>query len=199
VAVFLGTQSPGCGYDNGFRTYSMGYLQSLIDTFRDRFTVVVIGQSQVRTPAEMDVYREMLARDPAIVDLVDKTSLDELLALMDRFALVVSCDSSPIHLALARGTPVVGLYVHEGAFRMAPRMVNDRFVAINSAPPCFQYSWRWKFFCESCRDADTRAYYCHNKAFEFGVDRIPVSQVDAAARHLLGTSPHLAPTSGEQP
>lgn len=45
-----------------------------------------------------------------IVDLINKTSLVELAALLKRCHLLVSCDSGPMHLAVAVGTPVVAIF-----------------------------------------------------------------------------------------
>lgn len=184
LALFLGSNSVGCGADEGFRTYSIQYVERLIDHFAARYTVVVIGQSQMKNPAEQATYRDLIARRPHVIDLVDRTSLDELVALMDRFAVVVTCDSSPVHIARARGVPVVGLYVSDASYRLGPRLEYEGLIGLNSEPPCFKYSWRWKFFCLTCRDHNSRAAYCVNDAFTFGVDRIPVSSIDNALRKL---------------
>ena len=48
MAIFLGANSVGCGADEGFRTYSIDYLERLVQHFYGEFTIVVIGQSQVR-------------------------------------------------------------------------------------------------------------------------------------------------------
>jgi len=188
LALFLGSNSIGCGADEGFRTYSIDYVERLIDHFTDRFTVVMIGQSQMRNTAEQSRYREMISQRPHVIDLVDRTSLDELIALMDRFAVIVTCDSSPVHLARARGVPVVGLYVSDASYRLGPRLEYDGLIGLNSQPPCFKYSWRWKFFCLSCRDAASRSSYCVNRAFVFEVDQISMSRVDDAIAKLQVTT-----------
>ena len=66
---------------------------------------------------------------------------------MNAIQILVTCDSSPVHIALARGVPVVGVYVNDATFRMSPTLENEHFICLNSIPPCFAYSWRWKFFC----------------------------------------------------
>ena len=185
LGIFLGTNSVGRGADEGYRTYSLPKLVEMAEHFAARFTIVVFGQSQMRTDDELSRYRRLLAERPEVIDLVDRTSIDELPALIERFAAVITCDSSPVHLALARRVPVVALYVTEATFRMGPVLETDAFVAINSAPPCFAYSRRWKFFCQSCRDDSTRARYCFNDVFVFGVDRIPISDIDRAISRLV--------------
>ena len=185
LALFLGSNSVGCGADEGFRTYSMDFLERVIEHFSSRFTVVVIGQSSVRTADEQARYQSILGAHGSVVDLVDKTTLPELACVIDRCDVLVACDSSPIHLALARRTPAVALYVLEGSFRLGPQMEYEGVIALNSASPCFNYTWRWKYFCRSCRNPQTRAAYCTESTFAFGVDRIPLQRIDDAVTRLL--------------
>ena len=49
-------------------------------------------------------------RTPAL-DLVGRTNLCELTALLARAALIICGDSGPLHIAVAVGTPVIGLMV----------------------------------------------------------------------------------------
>jgi ADP-heptose:LPS heptosyltransferase len=56
------------------------------------------------------VSKESLDVNENIINMVNKTSLPELAALLKRAALVVSGDSGPMHLAAAVGTPVVALF-----------------------------------------------------------------------------------------
>lgn len=61
--------------------------------------VVLVGLSQ-----------KVLDENDDIINMINKTSLVELGALLKRCALVVSGDSGPMHLAAAVGTPVVALF-----------------------------------------------------------------------------------------
>ncbi len=56
----------------------------------------------------------------AIVDLVGKTSLKRLLALLERAVALVCPDSGPAHMGTAVGTPVVGLYSSTNPDRAGP-------------------------------------------------------------------------------
>ena len=58
--------------------------------------------------------------DTNTIDLVGRTSLPQLLALLTRCAALVSPDSGPVHLATAVGTPVVGLYAVSNIRRTGP-------------------------------------------------------------------------------
>jgi Glycosyltransferase family 9 (heptosyltransferase) len=163
----------------------MDYIERVVEHFSERFVVVMIGQSSVRTAQERNQYYDMLRAHPTVIDLVDKTTLQELACVIDQLEVVIACDSSPVHLALARGVPVVALYVLEGSFRLGPRLEYETIIALNSAAPCFYYTWRWKYFCRACRDPHTRAAYCDQNTYAFGVDRISIHRVDDAVRRVL--------------
>jgi len=45
-----------------------------------------------------------------IINMINKTTILELAALLKRCSLLVSCDSGPVHLAAAVGTPVIALF-----------------------------------------------------------------------------------------
>jgi heptosyltransferase I len=60
-----------------------------------------------------------LAKAP-VTDLVGKTSLKELFALLGRATALVSPDSGPIHMGTAAGIPVIGIYATTNPDRAGP-------------------------------------------------------------------------------
>ncbi|MCC5793958.1 MAG: glycosyltransferase family 9 protein [Chromatiales bacterium] len=62
------------------------------------------------------------------VDLVGRTSLKQLLALIAESDLVITPDSGPAHMATAAGTPVVGLYASSNPLRTGPWSCQDLVV-----------------------------------------------------------------------
>lgn len=56
----------------------------------------------------------------ALTNVVGKTSLLQLLALIGKVDLLISPDSGPAHMATAQGTPVIGLYAIHNPLRTAP-------------------------------------------------------------------------------
>jgi heptosyltransferase-2 len=48
--------------------------------------------------------------DAYAINLVGKTSLRELMAVISRAKLVISCDSSPVHIANALDVPAITIY-----------------------------------------------------------------------------------------
>ena len=55
-----------------------------------------------------------------VIDLVGKTSLKQLMALLGRATALISPDSGPVHMGTAAGTPVIGLYATTNPDRAGP-------------------------------------------------------------------------------
>lgn len=54
------------------------------------------------------------------VNLVGQSSLRQLFALLKSANLVLAPDTGPVHMAVAAGTPVIGLYAHSNPARTGP-------------------------------------------------------------------------------
>ncbi len=80
--------------------------------------VVLIGSP---TPAEKQYgdQIEQLLQMP-VINLIGKTGLKELLAILKRATLVLAPDSGPAHMATAVGTSVIGLYATTNPSRARP-------------------------------------------------------------------------------
>ena len=82
------------------------------------FTIVICGG-----PTEME---QKLALDITsycdfeVINLVAKTSLKQLLAVLKEAQMVLAPDTGPAHMAVCVGTPVIGLYVHSNPRRTGP-------------------------------------------------------------------------------
>jgi heptosyltransferase I len=62
---------------------------------------------------------------PAPLDLIGKTSLKQLLALIQAARFVLCPDSGPAHMATTVGTPVIGLYATSNRWRTGPYFSQD--------------------------------------------------------------------------
>ncbi len=73
------------------------------------------------TPLERD-YAATISRDAScdVLNLAGRTTLKQLLALIERATVIVCPDSGPAHMATAVGTPVVGLYASSNPERTGP-------------------------------------------------------------------------------
>jgi len=73
------------------------------------------------TQLEHDTAEKILALcQTTPLNLVGKTSLDELLALLQRANIVIAPDTGPVHIASALGTPTIGLYASTNPQRAGP-------------------------------------------------------------------------------
>jgi heptosyltransferase I len=82
---------------------------------------------------------EQLA-ESKIVNVVGKTSLKELQALLDRAVAVISPDTGPAHMANAAGTPVIGLYASSNPERTGP--YSFRELTVNRYPDAVRQAFQ---------------------------------------------------------
>lgn len=71
------------------------------------------------------------------INLVGKTSLKEMLAVLKRASAVVSPDTGPAHMATAVGTPVIGLYAGSNPSRTGPYLSQQ--TTVNRYPETLQH------------------------------------------------------------
>ncbi len=71
--------------------------------------------------AEAEAAAAIVAASPVpVTNLQNRTTLKELLALIQRARVLMSPDSGPVHMATAVGTPVIGLYATTNPDRAGP-------------------------------------------------------------------------------
>ena len=80
-------------------------------------TVLVGGQTELEKNAAAQIIKYSQVK---ILDLMGKTNLKALLAVIDGAELVIAPDSGPIHMAAARGKPALGLYATSNPARTGP-------------------------------------------------------------------------------
>jgi heptosyltransferase I len=83
-----------------------------------------------------------------VTNLIGRTSLKQLLCLIERAGVVLCPDSGPAHMATAVGTPVVGLYASSNRHRTGPwasqHLVVDRYPdAVREEFGCEVSGIRW--------------------------------------------------------
>lgn len=94
-----------------------------------------IGCRVVLTGGRSDLeieYGNALCATGTVENLIGKTSLKELLALIDNADLVICPDSGPAHMATAVNTPVLGLYATSNPARTGP--FASRELTVNRYP-----------------------------------------------------------------
>ena len=140
--------------------------------------VCLIG-SEVDRPAAVRALALSTERDP-VVNLAGRTSLPQLWELLRRAALVVTCDTGPMHLARAVGAPIVGLFGASDPAVTGPYPGGDERkgpVAIVRVPPP----------CSPCERRD-----CNRPRHDCMEDITVALAFDAVARALEAPAPARA-------
>lgn len=122
VLVNLGASKP----ENRWSPERFGQLAAACGRALDA-PLVLTGGAEDRPAAERALAADGAAQGRA-VDLVGRTDLRQLYHLMDGARLAVSCDTGPMHLAAARGLPVVALFGPADERRTGPWGAGHRVV-----------------------------------------------------------------------
>ncbi|MBT0586755.1 glycosyltransferase family 9 protein [Alteromonas sp. SM 2104] len=77
-------------------------------------------------------------------NLIGKTSLKQLLAVLANARCVLAPDTGPAHMATTVGTPVVGLYAHSNPRRTGPYHDISRVVSVYDQVVEAQYGKHWR-------------------------------------------------------
>jgi len=103
-----------------FRNWSIDNYAAVADQFVDRYAgaIVLTGGP---TELEREYGAEIAAKTRSQpINLIGKTSLKQLLAILARATVLTCPDSGPAHMATTVGTPVVGLYATSNPDRTGP-------------------------------------------------------------------------------
>lgn len=109
-------------------------------------------------------------RHPAL-DLAGKLSLGGLCGVLERASLVISNDSGPLHLALAIGTPCVGIYWLSNLIESGPLRQDTHRAALSL-----------RTLCPLCGAENLKTRCPHDVSF---VDDVPLEEVVTLAQELL--------------
>lgn len=95
-----------------------GYKNIAEYATKNGFQVILCGG---KSEAEQSLGHEIedISSVP-IINMIGKTNLKQLFALMEQAKLVISPDSGPAHMANAAQTKVLGLYADQSPFRTGP-------------------------------------------------------------------------------
>ncbi|WED21976.1 glycosyltransferase family 9 protein [Vibrio sp. JC009] len=80
---------------------------------------IILAGSPAQVEVDLAEQIEKSLNKP-VLNLVGKSSLKEMLALLDLADLVIAPDTGPAHMANAVNTPVLGLYAHHNPDRTGP-------------------------------------------------------------------------------
>ncbi|MDC5703129.1 glycosyltransferase family 9 protein [Vibrio europaeus] len=95
-----------------------GYAKLIQHAHQTGWKIILAG-SPAHVELDLATQIENLI-DVAVSNLVGKSSLKEMLALLDKANIVVAPDTGPAHMANAVNTPIIGLYAHHNPERTGP-------------------------------------------------------------------------------
>ncbi|MBA6231186.1 MULTISPECIES: glycosyltransferase family 9 protein [unclassified Colwellia] len=112
--------------------HAEGYAQTADYLTQLGFHVVICGGP---TTLEQLLATEIISFSKCdIVNLVGKTNLKQLLAVLKLSHLVIAPDTGPAHMAVTVDTPVIGLYAHSNPNRTGPYLYQNYVVS------CYQHT-----------------------------------------------------------
>ena len=142
------------------------------------FHVVLTGGPAERERAVAEEIIQM-ASSP-IVNLVGKTSLKQLLAVLQRASILIAPDTGPAHMATTVGTPVIGLFATSNPRRTGPyRSLNS---AINKYPEALR-----RYESKSEESAKWGERVRHPEAMELISVGDVINQINKLATYTEGT------------
>ena len=90
------------------KRWPIPYWATLIDRLiRDRDAQVILTGAPSDLPQIISVIQRMQEQP---INLAGKTSLTQLAAILQKADLLISGDSGPLHMGVACGTPIIGIY-----------------------------------------------------------------------------------------
>ena len=159
-----------------FRNWSAENYAAAANHARARFNCRVVitgGKSDIEAEYGRTI-EKLCGQDAA--NLVGRTNLKQLLALLERAALLICPDSGPAHMATAVGTPVVGLYATSNPGRTGPYLSRD--LTVNLYPEALS-----RFLSKSVEEVRWGARVRDPRAMGL----IRLAQVNAAVDRALAT------------
>lgn len=120
------------------RAWPISHWQTLLNTLNTKIPIVIIANKGEES------YFEPMRPFPSrnIFDLIGKTTLDELIAIVQNAQLLVTTDTGPAHIASAVNTPVICLVGPTPAHRTGPLKTPYNHVLILSknleCSPCYR-------------------------------------------------------------
>ncbi|USD60307.1 glycosyltransferase family 9 protein [Vibrio sp. SCSIO 43140] len=132
----------------GYKNWTVEGYVAVINHAKDLGWNVILAGSPAKIEVELGEKIEASFTDP-IINLIGKSSLLQMLALLDQADLVIAPDTGPCHMANAMKTPVIGLYAHHNPLRTGPYNYQEYVVSVyeeaimaETGKPSQELEWR---------------------------------------------------------
>lgn len=152
------------------RRWAPGRFAAVADRLAQAGAGIAVHGTAVESPLVRAVIEAMTA---AAVDLSGRLSLSGLCGLLERAALLVANDTGPLHLALAIGTPSVGIYWLTNLVESGPLRQGRHWPALAV-----------RIHCPVCGAENLTTRCPHDESF---VDEVSVEEVADLALAALAT------------
>ncbi len=117
---------------NNFRNWSPGNFASLsTQLISQGFKVILTGGPSQKETDYSQTIKDITNSDD-IINLIGKTSLKQLYALISLTDIVIAPDSGPIHMANSAQTACIGLYASSNPLRTGP--YHQQHLVVNKYP-----------------------------------------------------------------
>ncbi len=117
------------GASKGYKNWTaQGYAEVIKHAQQLGWNIILAG-SPAKIEVDLAEAIEQQLTTP-VTNLVGKSSLKQMLALIDLANLVIAPDTGPTHMANAMSTPVIGLYAHHNPLRTGPYCYRDYVVSV---------------------------------------------------------------------
>ena len=152
------------------RRWPVAHFAAVADALADAGALVAVNGTMDEAELVQGVISHMRNR---AIDLTDALSLSGLCGLIERAAMVLSNDSGPLHLALAIGTPCVGVYWLTNLMEACPLRQGSHRAAISV-----------RVHCPVCGQENRTSRCEHDVCF---VDDVPLAHVRGMAMQLFAS------------
>lgn len=124
-----------------------GYAALAKYAYHQGFQIILAGSP---AQVEIDLGNAIEQRlSVPVTNLIGKSSLKQMLALLQHASIVCAPDTGPAHMAVAVGTPVLGLYAHHNPRRTGPYLylpyvvsAYEQCIQAETGQPVEQLPWR---------------------------------------------------------
>ena len=103
------------------RCWPLSRFSNLIEKMANAYGAKIILIGAKRDIPWVEELTFATSSDQNIVNLVGKTNITQLLALLEQVDLVITNDSGPLHLAVMMGTPTISFFGPESPVQYGPR------------------------------------------------------------------------------
>lgn len=116
---------------------TQGYIDIAQVLINKGFTLAICGgPTELEAKLAIEISQHLKGD---VVNLVGKTSLKQMLAVLKIAHLLIAPDTGPAHMAVTVGTPVIGLYAHSNPHRTGPYLYPHYVVSCYQAMVQQQY------------------------------------------------------------